>query len=206
MSQDLNITEALLGRARDGSDAAIDELLLLYRARLRQLFAVRVGDWMRGRVDPSDLVQETLTEAAQKLEKFLVDRPIAFYPWLRQIGIQRLSKAREFHLAQKRNAMRERHGVDLSGESVQHLVDRLGANLPSPSAIARQAEQSDQMRKIIAQLSESDRELLVLRYLEQLPVDECLTVLRVSREAYKKRHFRAIKRLRELLTESEWEL
>jgi len=203
MTNNADTSEILIGKISCGSDSAVGELMELYRVRLKRMFSIRVADWMKTRVDPSDLVQETLAEASQKLQVFITERPVAFYPWLRTIGLQRLTKVREFHLAQKRDVLRETRGVDLSGESVQYLAERLRIRFPTPSAIVRQREDSSRLREVLASLPINDRELLILRYLEQLPVDECLSVLNISREAYKKRHFRAIKRLRDSLSESE---
>jgi RNA polymerase sigma-70 factor (ECF subfamily) len=201
MSQDANITEILLNRAEAGNRAAIDELMEVHRVRLKKMFRVRLSDWMKARVDASDLVQETLVEASQNLEKYLHNRPIGFYPWLRQIAVQRLSKARNFHRAQKRNAMREAQPLDLSNQSAVDLAKRLVSELPSPSALALEAERAEAIRAVIEQLPATYREILTLRYLEELSVDECLEVLDISLQAYKKRHFRAAKQLRERLAE-----
>ena len=53
-------TEQLLRRAGQGDIAARDQLLARHRPRLRQAVAVRLDRRLAPRVDPSDVVQETL--------------------------------------------------------------------------------------------------------------------------------------------------
>ena len=57
-----------------------------YRDRLRRLVAVRLDPRLAARADASDVVQEALADAARKLDGYLRDRPIPFYPWLRQLA------------------------------------------------------------------------------------------------------------------------
>ncbi len=51
----------------------------------------------------------------------------------------------------------------------------------------------------IAQLPESDREILVLRFLEHLPVREIAAILKLSEGAVRTRQTRVLSRLAELL-------
>ncbi len=70
------------------------------------------------------------------------------------------------HLAQKRSVLRERHDSWVpSDESVALLADRFVDGGTSPSRRMRRQESQDRVRKVLAQLSSSDREVLVLRYL-----------------------------------------
>jgi RNA polymerase sigma-70 factor (ECF subfamily) len=73
-------TDELLRRADEGDASAAGELLGRHRARLRQMVAVRIDPRLAARVDPSDVVQEALAEATQKLPDYLRHRPLPFYP------------------------------------------------------------------------------------------------------------------------------
>jgi DNA-directed RNA polymerase specialized sigma24 family protein len=55
------------------------------------MVAVRIDPRLAARVDPSDVVQETLTEAHRRLDDYLAARPVPFYPWLRQLVRDRLA-------------------------------------------------------------------------------------------------------------------
>src|SRR5437868_2984584 len=117
-------TDELLDRACQGDGAARQQLLARHRQRLRRMIALRLDRRLAARVDPSDVVQETLAEADRKLGKYLADRPLPFYPWLRQIAVERLAKLHRSHLrADRRSADREETGLrPLSDESALPLA------------------------------------------------------------------------------------
>jgi RNA polymerase sigma-70 factor, ECF subfamily len=73
-------TEVLLQRAGQGDPSAREALLARYRSRLRQMVAFRLDRRLAARIDPSDVVQEALLEAAARLSEYLRGRPIPFYP------------------------------------------------------------------------------------------------------------------------------
>ena len=83
-------TDLLLDRAAAGDGRARQELLARHRKRLRRMVALRLDRRLAARVDPSDVVQEALADAARKLDGYLRDRPLPFYPWLRQLAGERL--------------------------------------------------------------------------------------------------------------------
>jgi RNA polymerase sigma-70 factor (ECF subfamily) len=75
----------LLQAAAKGDDDARQRLLARHRGRLRQMVAVYLDHRLAARVDPSDVVQEALAEAARGLAGYLRERPLPFYPWLRHL-------------------------------------------------------------------------------------------------------------------------
>jgi RNA polymerase sigma-70 factor (ECF subfamily) len=199
-------TDQLLDRASRGDRDARHELLARHRDRLRVMVAARLDRRLAARLDASDVVQETLAEAARRLDDYLRERPLPFYPWLRHLAWERLVKEHRAHLARgKRSVRREEPGVlRLPEESIAELAQRLACSASSPSRQAVRAELRDRVRAALALLSEIDREVLVLRYLEQLPLREVAAVLGLGESAVKMRHVRALERLRALLeAESE---
>src|SRR6516165_4931589 len=123
-------TDELLRRTAHGDAAARDQLLVCHRARLRQMVAYRLDRRLAARVDPSDVVQEVLAEAARKLPDYLRERPLPFYPWLRQMALERLVTLYRRHVqAQRRSVRREEPGrLLLPNESASELADRLVAS------------------------------------------------------------------------------
>jgi RNA polymerase sigma-70 factor (ECF subfamily) len=194
-------TDDLIARARHG-DAAARELLLAYhRGRLRQMVAVRLDRRLAARVDPSDVVQEALADAARKLDTYLRERPLPFYPWLRRLAWERLVKLHQRHItAGKRSVTREAHPA-LPDESAMELARRLFAPGGSPSHQVLRQELHGRVQAALGQLAERDREVLVLRYLEQLSTAETAAVLGITTGAVKVRHLRALERLRRLLAD-----
>ncbi len=194
-------TDQLLDRASHGDGAARQQLLTRHRGRLRAMVAARLDRRLAARLDPSDVVQEALAEAARRLDDYLRDRPLPFYPWLRQLAWDRLLKEHDAHLARAKRSVRreEPGGLGLPDESAAELAQRLANSASSPSRHAVRAELQGRVRAALARLGEADREVLVLRYLEQLPLREVAAVLGVGESAVKMRHFRALERLRALL-------
>jgi RNA polymerase sigma-70 factor (ECF subfamily) len=194
--------EDLLALAGSGDDAACQRLLVLHRDRLCRMVATHLDRRLAARIDPSDVVQETLLEAAQKLAEYLRQRPVAFYPWLRQIAWEHLLKVQERHLlARKRSAAREERLLPaLSDGSALALADRLVASGTSPSNRLLRDELRGRVHAALAELPERDREVLVLRYLEQLSFSEIAVVLEINEGAVKMRHTRALMRLSPLLS------
>src|SRR5215471_6110054 len=101
-------TEELLQRSQAGDRQARGMLLQRHRKRLRRLIALRLDRRLAARLDPSDIVQEVLAEADRRLDHYLQQRPLPFYPWLRQLACDRLADAHRWHVqAQRRTVKRE---------------------------------------------------------------------------------------------------
>jgi RNA polymerase sigma-70 factor (ECF subfamily) len=192
---------ALLDEAAKGNAAAQAELLLLHQNRLRQMIAVRMDPRLAPRIDPSDVVQETLAQAVQQLPEYLRKRPLPFYPWLRQLAWKRLVDLHRRHVrAGKRSVRREEYRpAAWPDESALGLAARLLAKGSSPSARLRRQELRELLQAALARLPQNDREILILRHLEQLSVPEIAAILAVSQGAVYTRHLRALERLRQLL-------
>jgi RNA polymerase sigma-70 factor (ECF subfamily) len=192
-------TEHLLDQAAAGDRAARDELLRRHWARLRRMVAVRADPRLAACVDPSDVVQETLTEAAGRLDSYLRDRPLPFYPWLRQLAQRRLIDLHRRHVrAGKRSVIRE-EPAGLPDRSALQLAERLFARQSNPSAGLHRRERRERVRLALAQLPETDREVLVLRVLEEMPTREIAAVLGITESAVRSRQVRALDKLRSLL-------
>jgi RNA polymerase sigma-70 factor, ECF subfamily len=201
MTRRTSDTEELLRRAGQGDQDARHALLGRHRDRLKQMIAVRIDRRLAARVDPSDVVQEALWDAAQGLSDYLRQPPLPFYPWLRQLAWDRLIELHRRHLhAQRRSVLREEPLAPLlSDQSALLLADRLMAGKSSPSDRAIRDELRGRVQDILSRLSVRDREVLVLRHLEQLSTRETAAVLGVGEGAVKTRHLRALERLRALL-------
>ncbi len=198
-------TEDLLHRAEQGDDGARAELLTRHRARLLRVVAARMDRRLRVRLDPSDVVQEALVQAHQRLPAYLRDRPLPFFPWLRQLVCNRLVDLYREHVrARRRSVLREEDRLPaLTGDSAVALAEALAASQTSPSGQAHRRELREALLATLSRLAEKDQEVLVLRYLEGLSTEEMAAVLGISAGAVKVRHFRALKRVRELMATGE---
>jgi RNA polymerase sigma-70 factor (ECF subfamily) len=191
-------TEELLRRISRGDSAALEQLLLLERDYLRRLVDLRMEDDLRRRVDPSDVVQETLVVVSRKVQDFLDRRPTSFRLWIRRKAIERLIELRRKHRAAKRSVGRELRLSDASSMAVARCF--LGE---SPSQVADRRELAHRARAAIQTLNEVDREVLLLRHVEELSNAEVADLLEIAPDTASKRYGRAIRRLSEVMNKLE---
>jgi RNA polymerase sigma-70 factor (ECF subfamily) len=194
-------TDQLLQRAGQGDDGARQQLLARHRRRLHCMVAAHLDRRLAARVDPSDVVQEALADAARKLDGYLRERPLPFYPWLRRLAWERLVKLHRRHRrAHRRSIDREEPGVlALPDESAVELANCLIDLRSGPGERMLREELRGRVRAALDRLPANDREVLVLRYLEELRHDDIAAVLGIRVGAVKVRHVRALERLRDLL-------
>jgi RNA polymerase sigma-70 factor (ECF subfamily) len=191
-------TDELLRGVEAGDAAARQRLLERHRPRLLRMVALRLDDRLAARLDPSDIVQEALAVAAARLDDYARERPVPFYPWLRRLAWEHLVQAGRHHLhAARRSVLREAAGqAGLPGGSARILVDRLVDGGTSPSRRLLRQELRRRVREALDRLDPRDREVLVLRYLEQMSTSEIAATLGVGQGAVKMRHLRALQRIR----------
>ena len=196
-------TDALLALYEEGDPTAGDRLFSRHRGRLKRMVAVHLDRRLVGRLDPSDVVQEALAEAAVRLPDYVAERPVPFYPWLRQIAWERLVRFHQHHLQAKRRSVTREEAWQpaLPDDSVADLANRLVNHGTSPSVHALRKEVIRRVRDAIAELSPTDQELITLRYVEQLRVRDIAAILGTTEGAIKTRHFRVLARLHRLLSE-----
>ena len=200
-------TDALLEQVSQGDRLARDQLLARHRQRLRKMVALHMDRRLARRFDPSDVVQEALAEAARRLPDYLKRRPMAYYPWLRQLTWAKLLVLHERHVGIGKRSMKREEAFQLSlpADSAWALAKRLIDTGTSPDARALRKELCQRVQAALDGLPERDREVLLLRYVEQLSTREVADVLGLSESAVKMRHLRALERLRAALDEKEYE-
>ncbi len=172
---------------------AREALLARHRERLRKMIACRLDRRLAARIDPSDVVQDVRVEASRRLDRYLRERPLPFYPWLRALAGERLIALHRRHIqAARRSVRREEPGLlALPGESLADLAEQLVTSATSPSQRLLRQETRQRVQQALSALAERDREVLVLRHLEQLSVAQTAEVLEISPGAVKTRHVRA---------------
>jgi RNA polymerase sigma-70 factor (ECF subfamily) len=197
ITADSSETRRLMALGRAGDRNAFEELLRRHRAFVRQVIDLRLDDRLRARIDPSDLVQETQMEAFRRLPDYFEREPMPFHLWLRNTAYERLQMARRRHLgAGKRSALRE---CPLPDRSSLHLAAQFLARGSTPSHQLSRRELVREVRHVMDELSEPDREILIMRNLESLSNQEVAQVLAVEPATASQRYGRALLRLRQLL-------
>jgi len=194
-------TDHLLQRAQAGDREAFEKLFARYRPYLHQVVATRLDARLRQRIDPSDVVQEAEAEAFCRLGDFLRRQPMPFRLWLRKTACERLLKLREQHVeAARRSVERE---VRLPDRSSLLLAQQLLAGGSTPSQRLSKKDIARRLNQALGRLSESDREILLMRHQEDLSYDEISSFLEIDPAAARKRYGRALLRLRKLLLDAD---
>lgn len=190
-------TLRLLEQVRAGDRHALDRLLTGYRTYLRTAVELRLDRTLRARLDPSDVVQEAQLEVARRIDDYLRREPMPFHLWLRQTAYQNMLRLRRQHVeADRRSVTCELPLPD--GSSAAFARQLLGAG-PSPSEQLCEQELARRLREAVAELPETDREILLMRNFEGLSNQEAAQVLGLEPAAASRRYGRAILRLRKVL-------
>jgi RNA polymerase sigma-70 factor (ECF subfamily) len=192
----------LLRRAAGGDRQAVNDLFSRHRERLAALVRLRLNPRLRGRVDPSDVVQEAYLEVCKGFADYARSPALPFYLWLRHVTGQQLIVAHRRHLgARMRDAGREvslERGGMPEASSASLAVQLLG-RLTSPSRAATRAELQARVQEALDALDPLDREVLALRHFEMLTNGETAAVLGLKKSAASNRYVRALERLKGVL-------
>lgn len=199
MRPDSAATCSLLEQVAQGNADALNALLRRYRPRLHAFIGARLDPRVRSRVDPSDVVQEVQLEVARRMDDFLRRDPMPFHLWVRKTAYERLLKVRRDHRRDRRSVERE---VALPDRSSLLLARPLLAGGPSPSQQVAAREFAERVSRAVAELAEPDREILLMRHMEELNYADIACLLDLSADAARQRYGRALLRLRKVLKEN----
>ncbi len=193
MDSTIDDTSGLIEKARRGDRLAEGAILQGHRQRLRRLIASRLDRRLRARVDPSDVLQEAMTDASRRLPAYLQNPPLPLVAWLSQFVLERLAKVHRQHLlTDKRSVAREQRAP---------AREDLVAGGTSPSGRAIRDEECQQVHAAMARLPFGDRKILAMRHIEAPTMAEIASSFGIKEGAAKVRHLRALRRLQALLEE-----
>jgi RNA polymerase sigma-70 factor (ECF subfamily) len=202
MSEEAGESDELLRLAAAGDGGSWQALVDRSQSRLRRMVAFRLDQRLRGRVDPSDVLQDAYLEAWRGLGSYL-DRPeIPFFLWLRGIAGNKLRELHRHHLGTRmRDPRREvpiRGGAIAETTTTAMAAELLG-DFTRASEAAVRLELKARLEAALEAMDPLDREVLALKHFEQLSTSEIAQVLGLSKAGAGSRYLRAIKRLREIL-------
>ncbi len=149
----------LVQKLRSGDGAAMEEFYNIYRSRLYSLVLEQVG---RDEALAEDLVQEVFLAALGSLDKFRGDSQL--YTWLRSIA---LHKIKDFYRRQAREPKPEKSSPDF--DAMKHL-EQIGDTKPATSTVMESEEVRQSVHQALADLPKDYQEVLVLKYLKDMPV------------------------------------
>ena len=196
-----NNTQSLIDRARSGDEAALTELFVQHRERLKRMVNVRMDRRIQARVAESDVLQEAFVDLANQLPNYAKSPELPFFLWLRRLTGQRLAKIHRFHLGQQKRAAEREIRINHSIPDASSIVvaAELADKMTSAAGRAIRKETQKKVQEVIETMSPSDREIISLRNVEQLSNEEVSLVLGISNKTASKRYTRAILRVKSAL-------
>jgi RNA polymerase sigma-70 factor (ECF subfamily) len=174
-----------------------------FRRYLEVLAQVQIDPRLRGKVDPSGVVQQTLLEAYQTLAQTADWGEEQRLAWLRRILANNLTDEIRKLTTQGRDVHRECSLDDALEQSSVRLEGWLAAEQSSPSLHVQRHEQALRLADALAQLPEAQREALILQHWHNWPLAEIGRHLGRSPAAVAGLLHRGLQRLRSLLEEKD---
>jgi len=181
MSDNDNQIIQLVEQARRGNKASLERLLDHFYGDIFRMVYYRIPSQM----DAEDLTQEIFMQMIKSLSNLRDSR--LFRPWLFRLALNRV---RDFH--------RKRSILSFFGSTVEMDVD-VQANTESVSDPIKKMVHKEfqlQFRKFTESLSRWEREVLILRFLDQLEIKEIVQILRKNENTVKTHLYRALKKFR----------
>ncbi len=178
----MQIDPETIERARGGDDAAFNEIVQAYRKRILGAIARIIGR----PEDVEDVAQEVFVRLYFSLDQLRA--PQVFEPWLYRLTV---NAAYDYLRKQRRRS--ESRMADLSEQQIV-AADAAAGSRASEEA-ARRAKVREAAQALLAQVSEEDRILLVLKEVEGLTLKELEKIYKVNENALKVRLFRARQRV-----------
>ncbi len=185
--------------ARQGDADALQRLIVQYHASLHAAVERATEPSMARRIDPDDVLQEAYISALHSVRRCRFDSPGGFYKWLEKIAVNALKDHKRALRRQRRNVEREIHQAVDARTSYPDLVQRLAASDTTPSRHFARSEAVAAVLSSLARLTQDQRNVVRLRFLDGLGVAEVADRLGKSEAAIHMLCHRGLKALRDLL-------
>lgn len=193
--------ERWISEARGGSRAALERLLETCSPYLLAMAKRELCAALRSRLDPVDVVQDTLLKAWQHFSQFRGETEVDLLAWLRQILRHNLANERRDHIqSAMRSIQREVRWVQAEATP---QPDRADSESGWPDKYAQDQEQHEVLESALRQLPEHYREVLHLHTQADMTFAQVGERLHCSAEAARKLWKRAAEKLARLLRDAE---
>jgi len=189
-------SKRLVDHAAAGDRTALDQLFERSLPRLRRLLALKAGSALQqGELD--DLVQEAYLEATRQFADYTYQGPDSFFRWLAAVALHRLANLQRMAGAHKRDRRRERplDGALDAGSTMASAwpVADVG---PGPRTVVVGVEAQERLDRALAQLAETDRDVITLARLQGLSLHEIAERMGRTRNAVALLLSRALRKLK----------
>jgi RNA polymerase sigma-70 factor (ECF subfamily) len=173
----------LVRRAQGNDNEAYEELI---RRHQQRVFAVASGI-LRRHEDVEDIAQQVFIKAYFSLKRF--DGRAAFSTWLYRITLNEC-----WDLLRKKKVRPLLYESDLSEEQAQRVATAESSEGTGPD-IRQRLETRQEVDRLLAELDERDKLMLILKEVEGFSIEEIAEVLELNANTVKVRLFRARQRV-----------
>ncbi len=180
-----------LDLARTGDSEAADRLWSRYYERIVPAVRVRLGKKRRSNVETIDVVQGVFLEAVRSAEEREFQSEGHFRAWLNRLVENRIRKDARDWGRQKRDASRERSFFNTSGEERTDIEQ----DRRRPVSIVEEFDDLERMEEALEKLPKGQREMVVMRFFDQLTYAEIGEQIGKSEDAARKSVDRCIQLL-----------
>lgn len=181
----------LVEKLSSGDSAAMEEFYNIYRSRLYTLVLEQVD---RDQAIAEDLVQETFLAALGSLDKFRGDSQL--YTWLRSIALHKIN---DFYRRKVREPRPKESSPDFDA---MKQLEQIGDDEPATLTVMEFEEIRQSVRQALEGLPQDYQAVLVLKYLEEMPVLEISQIMGRSPKSVEGLLSRARKAMRDNLAEN----
>jgi RNA polymerase sigma-70 factor (ECF subfamily) len=188
-----------MDRAADADGPAVEQ----FRSYLLLLTRLQLGRQAGPRIEPSDLVQQTLLDAHRQREQFRGREPAEMAAWLRRMLACNLADAVRALYRGKRDVAREQSLEVALAESSARLEEWLAVEQSSPSQQAVKNEQLLRLAEALTTLPEAQQEAVVQHYWQGLSLVEVAAQMGRTPASVAGLLQRGLKALREILNDGE---
>jgi RNA polymerase sigma-70 factor, ECF subfamily len=172
-----------------------------FRGYLQVLAQIELSPRLRSKVDPSDIVQQSLLEAHQGLQAFRGRSEAELAAWLRTILARNLLNTARDYKAAKRDIRRELPLAQRVEQSSLRLDRFLAAQQTSPSQHLLRSEQAEKLARALAELPEDQRRAVILKHFHDWPIAEIAVEMDRTTMAVAGLLKRGLRKLRSLMVD-----
>jgi RNA polymerase sigma-70 factor, ECF subfamily len=179
--------------AQAGDRTAFHRLVDRYQAEIFRMIYYRT----RSQMDAEDLTQDVFLRAFRHIGR--LDNPQLFRSWLFRIGINRV---RDHH---RRNRLKSLIGiVSLDDEDFRETEET--AEPPEASQVVARKDFWNRVQHLLVSLSRLEREIFLLRFLDQLSLKEISAAMQKNENTIKTHLYRALNKVKAAAgPEESWE-
>ena len=179
--------EALVFAAKNGNTTSFEELYRLYYKKVYALIRMTVKDPS----ESEDVLQQTFVNAWKNISK--LEDNSAFNTWIQRIAVNQC-----YSVLRKHKEM-----LTTDSEEQQNVMDTLESDFMLPEVYATQQDLSGRLKKIISELSDVQRQTILLYYYNEMSIDEIAETMGCSPGTVKSRLYLARKAIGTEIEEQE---